>query len=295
MSKKNSDAKATARERMAAERQKELAAAKRKRAFTIGGSVIAVLAVAAGVGIFVGTQSSKDDDKAASGVKEQGKQQLVYPKAAYGAEGTVLIDGKPDAPAVLTVFEDFRCPICSKAEQAFGGTMRKMVDEGKIRVEYHIMNFIDDNMKGSGSHRAANAVACSSDSGKFREYHELLFKNQPEETSDKFAQDSYLLELAGQVDGLKTPAFEQCVSNGTYMPWVKKTGAEFNKVIVGGKKVNGTPTFAVNNLLLDLNGVSTGDDFQKKIEGLIANSPKAEPAKPFTAPPAPGQPTPVAS
>ncbi len=65
----------------------------------------------------------------------------------------------------------------------------------------------------------------------------MLFQNQPQETDDEFAEDSKLIELAGKVDGLDTPAFRKCVEDGTHNSWVTKSNKAFQS---GG--FQGTPT-----------------------------------------------------
>jgi protein-disulfide isomerase len=108
-------------------------------------------------------------------------------------------------------------------------------------VEYRLATIIDGNMGGSGSRTAANAAACAQDAGKFVEYHDVLFANQPPETDDAFAGTDKLIELAGKVDGLDTPAFRTCVEDGTHSAWVDKSAQAFNK---GG--FSGTPTVLLN-------------------------------------------------
>ncbi|MER7752351.1 thioredoxin domain-containing protein, partial [Kitasatospora sp. NPDC097643] len=50
-----------------------------------------------------------------------------------------------------------------------------------------------------------------------------------------------ILDLAGQVPGLKTDAFVKAVQDGTYTPWAARVAEEFNK-----GDVTGTPTVQVD-------------------------------------------------
>ncbi|MDI2127880.1 DsbA family protein [Yinghuangia seranimata] len=229
--------KQSARERMAAERQRQALAARRRRAAIVSAAVAGVLAIAVTVGIVVGkhnASSSSSDDTAG--------RPLVAPPGSSGPNQTVLTDGRPDAPAVLTVYEDFRCPYCHKVETELGPTIRELVDAGRVRVEYHIASFLDDRLSGSGSRRAANAAACAQAAGKFRPFHDTLFANQPDdEEDDAFGDRSHLLDLAAKVDGLRSPAFDGCVNDATYAPWVKAVQADFN-----ARKIGGTPTVLLN-------------------------------------------------
>jgi protein-disulfide isomerase len=96
-------------------------------------------------------------------------------------------------------------------------------------------------MGGSGSLRAANAAACAQDVGRFGPYHDVLYRNQPPETDDAFAENSTLIKLAGTVEGLDTPGFRSCVEEGRHDGWVNKSHTAFQN---GG--FSGTPTVLLN-------------------------------------------------
>ncbi|MGW0820464.1 DsbA family protein [Streptomyces sp. NPDC002845] len=229
MSEKNRDGKRTARERLAAEREKQRAAEKRRRALIVGASVLCVLGLAAVVGV-IAANAGKDDGGDASGP-------AVAPSGAKGQGGLAIPVGEQDAKSTLTVWEDFRCPACKSFEDGYRSTIHELTESGRLQVEYRLVTLIDGNMGGSGSRKAANAAACAQDAGKFTAYHDVLFENQPAETDDAFSKDSKLIELAGKVDGLDTDAFGQCVEDGTHNSWVVKSNEAFQK---GG--FTGTPT-----------------------------------------------------
>ncbi|CAL9563848.1 hypothetical protein SUDANB70_04719 [Streptomyces sp. enrichment culture] len=230
VSEKNRDArKRTARERLAAEREKQKAAEKRRRTLIVGASVVCVLALAAVIGV-VAANAGKDDGSEAGGP-------VVAPSGALGKDGLAIPVGEEGAKSTLTVWEDFRCPACKSFETAYGPTIRELTDAGQLRAEYHLVTLIDGNMGGSGSRTSANAAACAQDAGKFAPYHDVLFANQPPEPDDAFADESRLIELAGQVDGLDTPAFRSCVEDGTHNSWVVKSNEAFQK-----GDFSGTPT-----------------------------------------------------
>ncbi|WP_392968432.1 DsbA family protein [Streptomyces sp. LN245] len=228
MSEKNRDGKRNARERLAVEREKQKAADKRRRALIVGASVICVLGLAAVIGV-VAANSGKD--------KKDTSGPVVSPSGATGKDSLAIPVGKDGAKSTLTVWEDFRCPACQAFETAYRPTIKELTDSGELKVEYHLVTLIDGNMGGSGSRKAANAAACAQDAGKFREYHDVLYDNQPKETDDAFADNAKLIELAGKVDGLDTPAFRACVNDGTHDSWVQKSHAAFQ---AGG--FSGTPT-----------------------------------------------------
>jgi protein-disulfide isomerase len=229
VSEKNREGKRTAREKLAVEREKQKSAEKRRRALIVGGAVVAVLGLAAVIGV-VAANAGKDDDSEASGP-------VVAPSGAQGKDGLAIPVGKDSAKSTLTVWEDFRCPACKSFETAYRPVIHELTNAGQLKTEYHLVTLIDGNMGGSGSRNAANAAACAQDAGKFPAYHDVLFDNQPQEVDDAYASNDKLIELAGKVDGLDTPAFRKCVEDGTHNSWVAKSHQAFNK---GG--FSGTPT-----------------------------------------------------
>ncbi|MFJ9349613.1 DsbA family protein [Streptomyces sp. NPDC101237] len=229
MSEKNRDGKRTARERLAADREKQKAAEKRRRALIVGASVVCVLGLAAVIGV-VAANAGKDKGGESSGP-------VVAPSGAQGKDSLAVPVGKDGAKATLTVWEDFRCPACQAFEAAYRPTLHELTDAGKLRIEYHLVTLIDGNLGGTGSRNAANAAACAQDAGKFRDFHDVLYGNQPKETDDAFSSNDKLIELAGKVDGLDTPAFRKCVKDGTHNAWVVKSNEAFQAA-----KFGGTPT-----------------------------------------------------
>ncbi|MGW3205043.1 DsbA family protein [Streptomyces sp. NPDC001135] len=228
MSEKNRDGKRTARERLAVEREKQRAADKRRRTLIVGASIVCVLGLAAVIGVL-----------AANAGKEKGQKAgpVVAPSGAQGKDSLAIPVGKDGAKSTLTVWEDLRCPACQAFEIAYRPTLHQLVDSGKLRIDYHLVRLIDGNLGGTGSLRAANAAACAQDTGRFRDYHDVLYANQPKETDDAFADNGKLIELAGKVGGLNTPAFQKCVKGGTHDSWVNKSQKAFQ-----GGGFTGTPT-----------------------------------------------------
>ncbi|MFJ7294879.1 DsbA family protein [Streptomyces collinus] len=229
MSEKNREGKRTAREKLAVEREKQRSADKRRRTLIVGGAVVAVLGLAAVIGV-VAANAGKDDDSEASGP-------VVAPSGAQGKDGLAIPVGKDSAKSTLTVWEDFRCPACKSFETAYRPVIHELTNAGQLKAEYHLVTLIDGNMRGTGSRNAANAAACAQDAGKFPAYHDVLFDNQPPEADDAYADNGKLIELAGQVDGLDTPAFRACVEDGKHNSWVAKSHQAFDKA-----DFSGTPT-----------------------------------------------------
>ncbi|GHI88085.1 thioredoxin domain-containing protein [Streptomyces xanthophaeus] len=234
-----------ARDRLRAEREAQARRTQRRSRLLIGGAVLAVLAVAAGTGIYATKSAGPGDDEAAG-------KPFVQPAHTEGKDGIVVPYGKADAPHTLTIWLDPRCPFCAGVEQGLGPTIREQADAGAYRVEYRFATFLDGALGGGkGSKRALGALgaAANESPGKFMDYLQVLFANHPEkETDDKFASTSTLLALADQVPGLRTAAFNRAVKELTYMPWVDKVGRAFYD-----EDINGTPAVFIDGKKITVN------------------------------------------
>jgi protein-disulfide isomerase len=253
VSEKNRDGKRTARERLAVEREKQKAAEKRRRALIVGASVVCVLGLAAVIGV-IAANAGKNKASTSAGP-------VVAPSGAQGKDSLAIPVGKDGAKSTLTVWEDFRCPACQAFETAYRPTLHELVDAGKLRIEYHLVRLIDGNLGGTGSLRAANAAACAQDAGKFRDYHDVLYQNQPKETDDAFGDNAKLIALAGKVGGLDTPAFRKCVDGGTHDAWVNKSHKAFQ---AGG--FSGTPTVLLGGKNIYQDRTMTPDKLKQMVE-----------------------------
>ncbi|MGA5563218.1 DsbA family protein [Streptomyces platensis] len=260
MSQKNHEGKKSARERLQEQREKEKARARRGRQAIVAGAVVVVLAVAGGIAVWASSSSEKPTAN---------DNEVAVPKqASAGAKPAVPV-GAADAPSTLTVWEDFRCPACRQFETAFRPVIHELEDSGRLRSEYHLVTIIDGNAGGEGSRNAANAALCAQDAGKFRAYHDVLYSHQPPEPQDKFADKQYLLQLAGKVKGLVTPAFTKCVNDGTYNRFVQKSSDAF-----ASSGFRGTPTVLLNGK--DLSKEKGGQLSPADLKKLVLDAGKAK-------------------
>ncbi|MFB7466347.1 DsbA family protein [Streptomyces sp. NPDC056224] len=246
MSSRNSQAnKAAARERLRAEREAQAKKDKVRRQVVVAGAVLAVLALAGGVGYAV-VQANQPGywEKAA-------KAELVKPKNTEGEDGTTVVIGKAEAKKTLELYEDSRCPACAQFEQAAGEQVKKDVDAGKYKLRYVGATFIDNMAKGEGSKNALSALgaALNVSPQAFLDYKGALYSKDlhPEETVDSFAKDDYLLKVADTVPALKGNAeFKKAVEDGTYDRWALEMSKAFNN-----SDVKGTPTLKMDGKKID--------------------------------------------
>ncbi|WP_030676164.1 thioredoxin domain-containing protein [Streptomyces rimosus] len=254
MSNRNSQAnKQAARERLRVERERQKKKEKVRRQLTVGGAIVAVLAIAGGIGVAVA--NSGGGDASGGGADKWAKAasaKLVQPANTSGKNGTEITLGKKDAKHTLSLFEDARCPGCANFEQKVGETIQKDLKDGKYKASVHLGTFLDNNLQGTGSKNALSALgaALNVSPDAFLKYKEALFSKEyhPEETGpDKFADNNYLIKVADTVPALKGNAkFQDAVKAGTYNRWAMEMSEAFN----GFKDVKSTPTVKLDDTVL---------------------------------------------
>ncbi len=144
------------------------------------------------------------------------------------------VDLRPGAP-VVTVFEDFQCPACAQLEGAIGATLNELAADGKIQLNYRIMNFLDEMTGGTQSTPVANGAFCAADQGKWQEFHDAAFAEQyPEGTSVSVEQIAAFARTA-QVPDLD--AWTACTESAPYSTFVADSNAAATT-----DGVTGTPT-----------------------------------------------------
>jgi protein-disulfide isomerase len=219
-----------ARERTSARRiVEQQKAAERRRRVTIWTSIAVV--VAAGL-IGWGVLSHQDKTTASK---------LTVPAGVVDG-GTAWKIGT--GPVKVDLYEDFMCPICRNFEDQSGQLIKQMVTENKITVQYHTVAILDDSSNGTKySTRAAGAAAAAATEGKFVEFHDALYANQPAEGSNGLT-NAKIIDIGKSV-GLTDNAFVNAVNNQTYDAWVATVTKQF-----GQRDFNGTPTIVVNGKLL---------------------------------------------
>jgi protein-disulfide isomerase len=149
--------------------------------------------------------------------------------ATFGAP----VRGASDAPVTIVEFSDFHCPFCRKIQQVLDQVRVKYGD--KIQIVYR--DFPLDNLHPQ-ARAAAEAGQCATEQGKFWEFHDKVFKNDPDAspaTLDRFAKEA----------GMDVSAFAACRISGKYKTSVQTSNQEGAKL-----GITGTPTFFINGRIL---------------------------------------------
>ena len=224
----------------------------RIRRWTMIGGVVAVIAIIAVVLVVI---SNKNDTS--------GQATDVVPTDTRGGkdtpvQGYVFTVGKSSAPTTISLYEDLQCPICQAFEKATRDQVQSAIDAGKVKVDYHIVAFLDRSSTTQYSSRAANAAAAVySTAGPeiFKKFHDLLYENQPPEGSAGLP-DSKLIDYAVQAGADKSKV-TPLIDDNTYHQWVVNATDQMSK-----DKVTGTPTIFIN-------GERQGPDLQTAFEAVL--------------------------
>ncbi|MGY4918488.1 DsbA family protein [Streptomyces sp. 900116325] len=164
---------------------------------------------------------------------------------SLGADGTTIVVGDEAAGTTVRLFEDLRCPVCEEFEtQGAGAELNKLTQKGSVQVHYTLASFLDDRLGGNGSKKAANALRAALAEGKFVEYHQVLYANQPDEAVDGFT-DEFLLKMASRVEGLRGPGFDAAVRTMKYQGFVDASEKAFQD-----SSAVGTPTVELRGVEL---------------------------------------------
>ncbi|MHB8629495.1 MAG: DsbA family protein [Aggregatilineales bacterium] len=142
--------------------------------------------------------------------------------------------GPADAKVTVVEFGDFQCPYCA---QFFRYTYPLLRQNYADKIRFVFRNF--PLPQHPDAVPAALAAECANEQGKFWEYHDTLYANQADLSSNA------LIQYAGQV-GLDVPKFTQCFQSQKYLSVVSNdVQAAF------GYKADVTPTFYVNGQIYE--------------------------------------------
>ncbi len=198
-------------------------AAERRRRTLFTSALVAALLLLAGIIGYGVYESQRPDD--------------VRPPAGAVDGGTGLAVG--NGPVKVDLYLDFLCPACRSYEEQAGPVLQDYVDEGRITLVYHPLNFLDRLSSTDYSTRSAAAAASAADAGKLTEYVTALYQRQPPENSAGLSDDE--LVSIGRAVGITTSTFKADVESDKYHEWVEFVTAKADE-----RGVRGTPTVYVN-------------------------------------------------
>jgi len=153
-----------------------------------------------------------------------------------------VVIGKKSAPTTIKLYEDLQCPICKDFEQVAGSQVQAAIAGGKVKVDYHMVAFLDRSSTTNYSSRALNAaMAVLSTAGPeaFLKFHTIAYANQPAEGSAG-VPDSTLVDWAVQAGASRTEV-TPLINGNVYHQWVLNATDQMSR-----DHISGTPTIFVN-------------------------------------------------
>jgi protein-disulfide isomerase len=195
---------------------------RRKRTLWVSVAAVAVLVIAGLIGWSVYSSQRSDD---------------FTPPTGSNEAGTGVVAGS--GPVTVDVYEDFLCPACKQFEQVSGPTIDQLISEGKVRVVYHPVAYLNRFSTTQYSTRSSAASGCAAEGGRYREYAKALFERQPPEGGAGLSDDELVDIAAGA--GIDRDGFASCLREGTFKPWTEHVTEEASKA-----GITGTPTILVD-------------------------------------------------
>ncbi|MDX6358548.1 MAG: hypothetical protein QOH37_1602 [Nocardioidaceae bacterium] len=201
----------------------------RNRNVMVVGAVVAAIVLIVGVLFYV--QSTRD---------RSGLAATEVPGNLTGDYSVTI--GQSSAPRTIKLYEDFQCPICAEFEASTSAQVDAAIAAGRVKVEYHLVSFLDPRSANAYSSRALNAAAVVLDTSGpqvFLKFHNLLFQHQPAEGTAG-PTDAQLIAYAVQ-SGASRQAVSGPITDNVYHQWVLNTADRMSK-----DGVNGTPTVYID-------------------------------------------------
>ncbi|GLW11278.1 membrane protein [Microtetraspora sp. NBRC 13810] len=232
----------SARERLRQERSLRARKEKRRRALLIG--CIGLVVVAAVItGVFVQANMSKATSFSGA-----------LAPVTVQQDGTVVMARPGVTAPVLDVYEDFQCPICKEFEHLNGAQIKQFAAEGKIKVVYHPLAFVNPQ----GSLRAAAAAQCVP-GASWMAFHDELFAQQPDERVALTIGD--LKRFAAKAK-ITDPAVSSCIEAQGHAAQVR----QLTQRTLASPDIQGTPTLLLDGRKLSDDQVFTSTGLRDALE-----------------------------
>lgn len=139
------------------------------------------------------------------------------------AGGVVTVTAGGTPAVTIDMYEDPICPVCKDFEAQFGQQMMKGVDDGKLAIRYHFLDFLNPNSASKTySSRAAAAFACvaavpagEAPKGLFMNFHTTMFGGavQPAEGSGVDLSNAQIAQIAAKAGAPASAT--TCIAAGT--------------------------------------------------------------------------------
>ncbi|MFB6083566.1 MAG: DsbA family protein [Halorientalis sp.] len=234
-----------------------------RRAFLVGGGVLAVGGVAAG-GIALSNALRGPGEIETSEPGPVGTAPIPDAPGEY----RYAVMGRADAAATVTYFGSWKCPICARfGEGLLPELVADYVVPGDLRIEFRdVATLGGEPFLGPDAPNAGQAglAVWNIDPGTYWRYHEVVFRNQPPEA--KRWATPRRLEAFARAAGVSDPgAVRSAVENDAYADALRATDRRAQEL-----GVSGTPTLVIGDRLVS--PVGNRRRTRTYIEDAIANA-----------------------
>lgn len=201
-----------------------------------------IILVAAGLLAFALVGFGSGGSDSATGSNQHVKHPEDQPKVDVDArrdEDDPMAMGDADAPVVMIEYSDFQCPFCGKfARDIHPDLIDQYVKDGTLRIEWRDFPYLGDD-----SWKSARAGRAAADQGKFWQFHDAIYADQPDTNSGDMT-DEFLAGIAGDI-GLDVKKFNKDLHSDKYTDDIKTDFDEGQSL-----GVSAAPSFFINGIPL---------------------------------------------
>ncbi|WP_168119657.1 thioredoxin domain-containing protein [Paenibacillus sp. HB172176] len=178
---------------------------------------------------------------------DSGATNVTNIKEAPSTEGQPMM-GNPESTVSIVEFGDFKCPYCKEWTATILPQLKKdYIDTNKVSFSYvNVLFHGNESILGS----LAAEYILETNPDKYWEFHDLLFANQPDETSNApWLTDDNLVAMAKQVvPDLDEEAFLKSVHDDITNPATEAgKQVQLDKNMDDELQLQYTPTLVVND------------------------------------------------
>jgi len=175
------------------------------------------------------------------------------------------IIGNANASITIIEFSDFQCPFCARFHnQTLPLILEEYIQEGKVKLvfrDFPIQSIHHNALP------ASVAAECANEQSKFKEMHDVLFKNQNEWNKQETVDALTLFSQYAVGIKLDQEVFDACLTSGKYIEEIRNDlndGRDYG--------VSGTPGFFIGNDKIgyvELKGAQPFENFKKIIDAQL--------------------------
>lgn len=179
-------------------------------------------------------------------------------------EADDVVLGNSDAKVTIIEFGDYQCPFCAKFYKEIELFLKRdYIDNGKVKMVFKPLAFLDRNSSIKESQNAVIAVKCAQEQDKFWQMHDKIFETEYNEVKKVIAKQletnegngnlikEFFQKTSGEL-GMNTNDFLNCYNSGKYKNIYADNMKEAEIALPQGV---GTPAVFINGekVKLDMN------------------------------------------